>query len=379
MIIPVLQKSEVKQRFIEAQRLNQVAPFGEGVAATRLAIEHLGYVQIDTISVIERCHHHILFNRIPSYQKSDLHHAQSIQKSVFEYWTHALAYVPACDYRFFLRDMKSYQQEPGNWFQSVKKTELQKVLKLIQKEGALSIRDIEDDELVEKDHPWASKKPSKKALQLAFFMGKLAVSERVGMSKKYELTERHFGWQKKPALPSMSEVHEYRLTRALRTQGVVSLDSICYLEPKLKPFLKKLIVSKVKKGLLREVTVQGMEKIQHWIQTHELEEPPCQELSLTHLLSPFDPLVIQRKRLENLFTYTHRFEAYLPKEKRVMGYFALPVLMENEFVAAIDLKADRAKKKLIIQQWTWIGKHQSSARKKEIETALHQFEQFQFR
>ena len=65
-------------------------------------MEHLGYVQIDTINVIERCHHHILYSRIPNYRRADLRQAQSVDKSVFEYWTHALSYVPAKDFRFFI-------------------------------------------------------------------------------------------------------------------------------------------------------------------------------------------------------------------------------------------------------------------------------------
>ena len=75
-----------------------------------------------------------------------------------------------------------------------------------------------------------------------------------------------------------------------------------------------------------------------------------------HILSPFDPLVIQRKRLQLFFDYDHRFEAYLPKEKRVFGYLALPVLVGEDVVAAIDLKTDRANRKLQIQQWTWVGR-----------------------
>ena len=148
-------KDQAKRIWIHAQRLDEVSPFGRGARATQSAIEHLGYVQIDTISVIERCHHHILFNRIPRYQRKDLYQAQSKDKSVFEYWTHALAYVPTRDFKFFTSQMKKTQLNPGAWFRSVKKEELQKVLKLIKKEGALSIRDIDDDVLVKKDHPWA--------------------------------------------------------------------------------------------------------------------------------------------------------------------------------------------------------------------------------
>jgi uncharacterized protein YcaQ len=91
-------KSEARHVWLRAQRLDTAAPFGEGPKATAAAVEHLGYVQIDTINVIERCHHHILFSRIPNYRRADLRQAQSVDKSVFEYWTHALSYVPSKDF-----------------------------------------------------------------------------------------------------------------------------------------------------------------------------------------------------------------------------------------------------------------------------------------
>src|SRR5215831_16888692 len=97
----VLSKARARRIWLRAQRLESAAPFGDGPQATRAAVEHLGYVQIDTINVIERCHHHILFTRIPSYQRSDLKQAQSVDKTVFEYWTHALSYVPSRDISFF--------------------------------------------------------------------------------------------------------------------------------------------------------------------------------------------------------------------------------------------------------------------------------------
>src|SRR5262245_35470669 len=96
-----LAKARARRIWLRAQRLDSRSPFGEGPEATRLAVEHLGYVQIDTINVIERCHHHILYARIPGYQRAHLRQAQSIDKTVFEYWTHALSYVPTRDMRFF--------------------------------------------------------------------------------------------------------------------------------------------------------------------------------------------------------------------------------------------------------------------------------------
>src|SRR6202043_537417 len=171
----------------------------------------------------------------------DLHEAQSVDKSVFEYWTHALSYVPAKDLRFFMAAMKRHRREGHKWLSSVSPADLRKVMRLIRRDGALTIRDIEDDVLVEKSHLWASRKPSKRALQLAFYTGAVTVSERNGMLKTYELMDRHFGWDKLPKAASSAEITFYLLDRALRSQGVVSLDSICHLDAPRKKDVARLI------------------------------------------------------------------------------------------------------------------------------------------
>jgi uncharacterized protein len=373
-----LTKSHARRIWLRAQRLDEHAPFGDGPAATRTAIEHLGYVQIDTINVIERCHHHILHTRIPGYRRDDLRQAQSVDKTVFEYWTHALSYVPTQDMRFFVGAMKREWGRRSVWFAAVKPADLRKVLTLIRRQGALTIRDIDDDVLVEKDHAWASRKPSKRALQLAFYRGTVTLSQRSGMLKTYELTTRHFGWPRLPKAASEKEVHSYLLDRALQSQGVVSLDSICHLDAQRKSAVRKLIEAKVRRKELVPVELEGAGKLQHWSRPEQLETTFEPDEGLVHILSPFDPLIIQRKRLQLFFGYDHRFEAYLPKEKRVFGYFALPVLVGDEIVAAIDLKADREQGKLLVQQWTWIGGNKSRrSLKRIIEDELHRFERFQ--
>src|SRR6195256_5271313 len=105
-----LSKAAARRIWLRAQRLDATAPFGAGPAATAAAVEHLGYVQIDTINVIERCHHHILWTRIPAYRRADLRQAQSVDKSISVYWTHALSYVPSRDFRFFIPDMKLHRR-----------------------------------------------------------------------------------------------------------------------------------------------------------------------------------------------------------------------------------------------------------------------------
>jgi uncharacterized protein YcaQ len=377
-----LTQSQARRIWLHAQRLDTPAPFGEGPVATAEAIAHLGYVQIDTINVIERCHHHILFNRIPAYRRADLRQAQSVDKSVFEYWTHALSYVPARDFRFFLPLMREHKREGHKWFASVKPTDMRKVMRLI-KAGPLTIRDIEDDVLVDKEHLWQSRKPSKRALQLAFYTGALTISERNGMLKTYELMTRHFGWDKPPKPASASEATAYLLDRGLRAQGVVSLDSICHLDAPSKTAVRRLIEARVRLKELVPVAVEGAGKQEHWAPPEALESTGEAASGLVHILSPFDPLIIQRKRTELFFGYGHRFEAYVPKQKRLFGYFALPVLAGDEIVAAIDLKTDRQNRKLLMQKWSWVGKGKVAKGdtrkdlKRRIEEELHRFERFQ--
>jgi len=376
-----LSKAEARHIWLHAQRLDTSTPFGEGAPATAAAVEHLGYVQIDTINVIERSHHHILWSRIPGYRRADLRQAQSVDKTVFEYWTHALSYVPTRDLRFFIPAMKRHRREGHKWLASVKPADLRKVMRLIRQGGALTIRDIDDDVLVDKEHLWASRKPSKRALQLAFYQGLLTISERNGMLKSYDLMSRHFGWDKPPKGASARETTAYLLDRGLRAQGVVSLDSICHLDAPNKAAVRKLIAARVRRRELVQVALEGAGKQEHWAELATLDNSGEAAAELVHILSPFDPLIIQRKRTHLIFDYEHRFEAYVPKQKRRFGYFALPVLVGCDIVAALDLKTDRQNRKLLVQKWSWVGSGAAKSARKDfkrrIEEELHRFERFQ--
>ncbi len=372
-----LDKAAARRIWLRAQKLDVREPFGSGPAATTAAVAHLGYVQIDTINVVERCHHHILYSRIPGYSRDDLAQAQSQDKAVFEYWTHALSYVPSADLRHFLPAMKAHRAEPKRWASVGSREETRKLLRRIRKDGALTIRDIDTDVLVEKTHLWASKKPSKGLLERAFYDGELTISARSGMLKTYELIDRHFGWEKQPAPASERQVAAYKLDRALRAQGIVSLDSICHLDAPSKKAIAELIAGRVRRKELVQVAIEGAEKTPHWAAPSVLEPSEPADDSLVHILSPFDPLVIQRKRLKLFFGYDHVFEAYLPKEKRVFGYFGLPVLAGDRIVAVADLKTDRAARKLLVQQWTWLEPEPSPELKRQVDEEMGRFERFQ--
>ena len=374
----ILTSAQARRIWLHAQRLDTAEPFGSGPQATPAAVAHLGYLQIDTIYVIERSHHHILYTRIPTYRREHLHQAQSIDKTVFEYWTHALSYVPTESLRFYVRDMREAHQQwqrRNGWFGTVSDADLRRVLSRIRRHGALTIRDIED-EPAEKDHAWASRKPSKRVLELAFYKGLVTISQRVGMLKTYELMTRHFGWERLPRAATEKETLNYLLDRALQSQGIVSLESICHLDAPRKPAMKRLVESRVRRKELIPVQLAGAGQSLHWVRPETLDAMPDPAEEQVHILSPFDPLIIQRKRLRLFFDYEYRFEAYVPRHKRVFGYFCCPVLIGDRIVAALDLKTDRSRQKLLVQRWNWIGRA-SRSHQQQVEVALHKFEQFQ--
>ena len=334
-------------------------------------------MQIDTIHVIERSHHHVLYTRIPDYRREHLHQAQTVEKSIFEYWAHALAYLPTADLRYFVRDMRQFRPRPNPHLKPVTAEEIRSMVARIRRNGPLTIRDFDEEVLIVNGDGWMSRKPSKRVLQLAFIKGLLTISARTGIVKTYELLTRHFRWQRLPPAAGITETGNYLLERALRSQGLVSLESACYMDAPRKPLVRRLIDARVRRKELVPVDFPGMGKLQHWAQPQVLETRADDSGEQVHILSPFDPLIIQRKRLQLFFDYQHLFEAYVPKEKRVLGYFACPVLVGAEVVAALDLKTDRERNRLLIQKWTWVGKGAARLHRRKIEEELSRFERFQ--
>ena len=141
--------------------------------------------------------------------------------------------------------------------------------------------------------------------------------------------------------------------------------------------MRELIETRLRAKKLVPVHLENAPDMQHWIEPAMLEAAYDEPPHLVHILSPFDPLIIQRKRLRQFFGYDHLFEAYVPAIKRRLGYFALPVLVGERIVAAIDLKADRAAGKLLVQKWTWL-EETGAQDKAAIDMALDRFAAFQF-
>ncbi len=344
-----LTKKQAQKLALGAQGLVQAKPFGRGKPGALAALRQLGYVQIDTISVIERAHHHALWSRVPGYKLEHLEQLQLRDHQVFEYWSHAAAYLPMEDYRFCLPRMQAIASGEKHWYER-DPIMMQRILDRIKVDGPLMARDFDPPKGWKKE-AWWQWKPAKIALEQLFIEGKLMVARRNGFHKVYDLP----GCVLPPGLdtttPSQSEFCRYLITRAIQANGLVREAEICYQRKGIKPAVRAELQKMVAAGEVVEVEVGGLAE-QRWYST----ETSVQHLSglrfnsAVHLLCPFDNAIIQRKRIRDLFDFDYQLECYVPASKRVYGYYCLAILWRGKFVGRLDPKADRATRKFIVKR-----------------------------
>ena len=323
---------------LEHQGLLRRAPFGRGKAATQRAIEQIGYVQIDTISVVSRAHNHVLSSRVPGFQEAHLDALLS-QGQIFEYWYHAAAYLPMRDYRFALPKMHAMASGQDRWIRSRDRTLMRDVLARIRSEGPLRARDFEAD----KNHPggWWNWKPAKQALEQLFMQGDLMVVSREGFQKVYDLTERVLPSAIDTRTPDTRELAAHLLHNTLRSHGFTAARTVTHLRrgAELRQALKELLREAEASERLVQFCLPGGEIA--YADPEVLESRAPIAANRVKILSPFDNAVIQRDRVLKVFDYDYQIECYVPEEKRRFGYFCLPLLYADRFVGRVDCKAHR--------------------------------------
>tara|TARA_B110000285_G_scaffold29214_1_gene29483 strand:+ start:1022 stop:2176 length:1155 start_codon:yes stop_codon:yes gene_type:complete len=326
--------NDARRLVLARQGLASRGTFGSGLGATQKAIEHLGYVQIDTLSVVARAHIHTLWNRVSAFKATDIDLLQE-QGAVFEHWAHALAILPMRDYRYSLPMMQRIATGDTHWYPK-DANQVTKVLKRIREEGPLSAKDFKDKKT--SDAMWA-RSPSKIALEQLFMEGELMVPRRRNFHKVYDLRERVLPNDIDVSTPTMEELCGHLIGSYLRAQGLAQITELVYLRKGLKKQMSQTVADFVEEGMLLELEVNG----QIYYATPQTLSVIDQGLpsSKLRILSPFDNAVIQRKRLASLFDFDYQIECYVPKAKRKYGYFCLPILRGNRFVARLDAKADR--------------------------------------
>jgi uncharacterized protein len=363
---------------LHAQLLDGRMPLVKGKAEAARAIEHLGYVQIDTISVIERAHHHTLWTRVPGYKPEHLHKAHAIDRTIFEYWGHAASLLPMKDYRFYLPMMRSFLDPKGAWWRGWGEkygSYLGPVLERIRAEGPKAARDFENPGGKRKgpwwdstNHPpiladpiglsqqgkgsWWDWKPAKAALEMLFWRGELMIRERSGFERVYDLTERVLPEGTDTRLPTSEELGRFIVSRAIFALGVANEKDIRdYIRIGDRFIVAKLLREMLVAAEIVRLSVEGQNGVFYAL-PDVLEKVSAFRAGVpsVHLLSPFDSLVISRSRLQERFAFDYTLECYVPKEKRRHGYFVLPILFGENIVGRLDPKADRKTKTFYVRR-----------------------------
>lgn len=345
---------QARHAAINSQLLGNKNNLAKGKEGVYQVIEKLGYIQIDTISVIERAHHHTIWTRCPDYKPEFLDKLQAKDKRIFEYWGHAASYLPLNDYRYYLPRMRSFQDLHGKWMKEMldKCSHLMApVLNRIHNEGALGAKDFETPQGAKKG-TWWDWRPTKMALEILFGKGDLMVKERKGFQKIYDLPGRVLPTEINTTFPSNEESGRFFVSRALAAYGIASQRDI---QNHIHTVDKKAIHSSLKKmlksGEVTAIAIETLDKKEYFALSTNIDNFNTQDKTGAHLhiLSPFDNMVILRDRIKELFGFDYTLECYVPPAKRKYGYFSLPILWSDKFIARMDSKADRGNKTFIVR------------------------------
>jgi uncharacterized protein YcaQ len=354
----------VRRLVLNSQLLDGQAQLPEDKEGVAQTIEKLGYVQIDTIAVIQRAHHHTLWTRHATYDPEMLHELQANDRRVFEYWGHAMSYVPMKDYRYYLPRMRNLLNTRNNWAKDrLRKAQhaIEPVLERIRREGPLSSKDFEPPP-GKKGGAWWDWKPAKIALELLFWQGKLMISERRKFQKVYDLTERVLPEDVDTRYPDDDELGRFFVRRGLSAYGVAQEKEIqVFLQPGAardsifqaagREVIAKSLRELVDAGEVSPLKIKEDENSEYYALTETLEKTAHNQTAPAQvfLLSPFDNLIIQRDRTRRLFGFDYSLECYTPAPKRKYGYFVLPILWGDKLIGRLDPKADRKGKTLFIR------------------------------
>lgn len=349
---------------LNAQLLDGKTTLDSGKEGVLQVMDQLGYIQIDSIQAVRKAQHHTLWTRLPDYREEMLIRMQHKDRTVFEYWGHALSYLPMKDYRFFLahmRDMTEMRTKWGVHRMKIGGHLLEPVMKAFQKGGAMAAKDFlpKDGEVpgIPKD---TTAQAIRIALDLLFWRGDVMVTERRKTNRVFDLAERVVPNNIDRSKPSAEETSAYFLQRGLTALGLArEKELLAFMQPDalrdsdlrsaslevVSAALKKLM----EKDRVVEVVVQGESNNNNmvyyaWPETMEKTEALGGTQGLVHILSPFDNFAINRDRIKRLFGFDYTLECYMPPKKRTYGYFVLPILWGDRFVARMDANADYKKK-----------------------------------
>ncbi|GAA3279474.1 winged helix-turn-helix domain-containing protein [Streptomyces labedae] len=317
-------------------------------AGVRGVLRHLGAVQLDTISVLARSHELIPYARLGAVGRRTVEEAywkQGDQPAhTFEYWSHAACILPVEEWPHFAFRRRAYRARP-HWNHELPDGVYDQVVKQLRTEGPLTATELGGAKRTSEWWDWSG---TKVAVERALMYGEVVCVERRGWKRVYDLAERAVPAALLAEEPSDEECLRRLVGLAGRALGVGTRADIADYH-RLKGDQVDAVIAD--SGLV-PVTVEGWSK-PAWADPEALATPP-RGRHRTTLLSPFDSLIWERARTERMFGFTHRLEAYVPKPKRVHGYFAMPVLAGGRLVGRVD--PAREGRALVAKQVTLDGR-----------------------
>jgi len=340
-----LTRSQARRVAINAQGLASSRPTRPNLGHLTRAIRSLGVLQIDSVNVVERAHHLTLFSRLGPYSTGLLERALE-QRRIFEYWARMASFVPIEDFPLYRYRMARRSQGEGQWIMDLNRRRpgyVESVYAQVVERGPLTASDLEEPG--EKRGPWWGWADGKIALEYLFAAGRVSVAFRRNFTRYYDIVERvipasHVDGPEVPAVEAQRQL----LLQAAAALGVAtSKDLISYNwlgTAESRPIVKDLVAT----GDLVEVDVAGWGKPAY---LHRDAVVP-REVRARTLVNPFDTYMFNRERIESLHDFAYRIEIYVPKPKRVHGYYVFPFLLGEDLVARVDLKADRKSGVLLV-------------------------------
>jgi len=341
----ILTKSQAKKIILHAVGLSRPAPFGKGREAVYKLIDHLGFIQIDTNYVVERAHHHAIASRVPGYKLEWLDDLRADGR-IFEFFTSDAGYMPMHEFRFslpvkegFLSSRKPLTQAGINL--------MNKVLDRVSREGPLMVKDFENDRL-EASAGWWDWRPSKVALEHLYLDGRLMATRTKDFQKIYDLPRNIIPDDIDTTMPTPAEFARHVIRRSLKSLGIANAKEMAWRAHYVKNnIVKKELEKLVEEGEVCQVSVEGLKTAPLYM-LPGYKNKKIQLSGDAFILSPFDVLNVFRHRLRDFFDFDYQIECFVPQAKRKYGYFSLPVLVGDTFVARMDSKADRKQRVLIV-------------------------------
>lgn len=333
---------QVRRIALVAQGLHLRPPEKVGIAQVKSVLQRLAVVQIDSVSALVRSHYLPLFSRLGAYEQALLEcEAWGSRRGLFECWGHEASLMPLEHYPLMSWRMQRARAGLGIYkqlavFGCEQQPLIRQVLQQVHERGALSAGSLTQGR--KNSGSWWGWSAHKHALEWLFAVGEVAVAQRNGFERLYDLPQRVLP-EAVLAIPAPDEAGAQRqlLLIAARALGVAS-------EADLRDYFrldaadsKARLAELLEEGALQRVSVEG------WTQAAYC---PAQigiprKVQRSALLSPFDSLVWARPRTERLFDFRYRLEIYTPQHKRVYGYYVLPFLHDEQLVGRVDLRAQR--------------------------------------